>query len=161
MVFSGEREISIGARRKNGYSFPPGKPLEFCLCLGPLYTTPGWAPIRVSSASNFTFTRARAEWGLGQSRATRVSFIFAGLKGLVTTCQWEKCNHQFVLALSAILPMLFACAQLHGFLILMLMLQQQQLQATHRPFFFDFNGAATKLRKLNKTVRKPFSHSLS
>ena len=57
--------------------------------------------------------------------------------------------------------MLFACAQLLAFLILMLMLQKQQLQATHRPFFFDFNRAATKLRKLNKTVRKPFSHSLS
>ena len=57
--------------------------------------------------------------------------------------------------------MLFACAQLLGFLILMLMLQQQQLQAIPRPFFFDFNRAATKLRKLNKTVRKPFSHSLS
>ena len=57
--------------------------------------------------------------------------------------------------------MLFACAQLLAFLILMLMLQKQQLQATHRPFFFDFNREATKLRKLNKTVRKPFSHSLS
>ena len=70
-------------------------------------------------------------------------------------------NHLFVLTLSAVLPMLFACAQLLAFLILMLMLQKQQLQATHRPFFFDFNRAATKLRKLNKTVRKPFSHSLS
>ena len=43
-------------------------------------------------------------------------------------------NHQFVLTLSAILPRLFACAQLHGFL--MLMLQQQQLQATHRVLRF-------------------------
>ena len=56
--------------------------------------------------------------------------------------------------------MLFACAQLLAFLMLMLMLQKQ-LQATHRPFFFDFNRAATKLRKLNKTVRKLLSHSLS
>ena len=66
----------------------------------------------------------------------------------------EPCNHQFMLTLSAVLPMLFACAQLHGFLILMLMLmlmlQQQQLQATHRALFFDFNRAATRLRKLNK-----------
>ena len=57
--------------------------------------------------------------------------------------------------------MLFACVQLHGFLILMLMLQQQQLQATHHALFLDFNRAATKLRKLNKIVRKPFSRSLS
>ena len=31
-------------------------------------------------------------------------------------------NHQFVLTLSAILPMLFACAQLYGFLMLINML---------------------------------------
>ena len=35
------------------------------------------------------------------------------------------------------------------FLLLMIMLQQQQLQATHHARFFDFNRAAAKLRKLN------------
>ena len=60
----------------------------------------------------------------------------------------KPCNHQFVLKLANALQMLFACAQLHGFSILML--QQQQLQATHRALFFDFNRAATKLRRLNK-----------
>ena len=72
-------------------------------------------------------------------------FLFALLEGLVTTLSVremadETCNHhQFVFTLSAILPMLFACAQLHGFLLLMIMLQQQQLHATHRALFFDFN----------------------
>ena len=83
-------------------------------------------------------------------------FLFARLEGLVTTLSVremadETCNHhQFVFTLSAILPMLFACAQLHGFLLLMIMLQQQQLHATHRALFFDFNRAAAKLRRLNK-----------
>ena len=60
----------------------------------------------------------------------------------------EPWDHQFVLKLAVALPMLFACAQLHGFSIVML--QQQQLQATHRALFFDFNRAATKRRRLNK-----------
>ena len=32
----------------------------------------------------------------------------------------EPCNHEFMLTLAAVLPILFACAQLHGFLLLML-----------------------------------------
>ena len=40
--------------------------------------------------------------------------------------------------------MLFACAQLLGFLILVLTLQQQQRQATHGPFFYDFNPFPSK-----------------
>ena len=55
-----------------------------------------------------------------------------------------------MLTLLAVLPMLFACLQLHGFLMLMLMLQQQQLLATHRALYFDLNRAGTKLYRLNK-----------
>ena len=61
------------------------------LChLGPLYTTPGWTPTRVSSASNFTFTRARAGWGLLRFRLTRVSSFSLGWKDWWLLCQWGK-----------------------------------------------------------------------
>ena len=66
-----------------------------------VYTSPGW--VRAASIS----------LDPGQ-------FLFARLEGLVTTLSVremadETCNHhQFVFTLSAILPMLFACAQLHG-----------------------------------------------
>ena len=101
-----------------------------------VYTSPGW--VRVGSIS-----------------ADPGQFLFrsverAGNELSVRKMADEPCNHQFMLTLSAVLPMLFACAQLHGFLILMLMLQQQQLQATHRALFLDFNRAAIKFRKLNK-----------
>ena len=61
--------------------------LQICTFRASLHE-PGSTLTRVSSASNFTFTRARTGWGLGRSRLTRVVSSFARLKGLVTTCQW-------------------------------------------------------------------------
>ena len=113
-----------------GLDTDPGQ----CMVEFHVYTSPGW--VRVGSIP-----------------ADPDQFLFRSVERAgnylpVRKMADEPCNHQFVLTLSAVLPMLFACAQLHGFLILML--QQQQLQATHRAIFFDFNRAATKLRRLNK-----------
>ena len=91
---------------------------------------------------------------VGSISADPGQFLFRSVERAGNCLSVRKMQPSICLTLSAVLLMLFACAQLPGFLILMLILQQQQLQATHHPFFSDFNRAATKLRRLNKTVRK-------
>ena len=57
-------------------------------------------------------------------------------------------KHQFALMLSAILPVLSACAQLHGVLLMMIMYQLQQRQITHCQIILDINKVAAKLRTI-------------
>ena len=104
-----------------------------------VYTSPDWVRVGSISADPGQFLLCSVE---------RACDYLSVRKMADERCNHQ--NHQFVLMLSAILPVLFACAQLHAFLMLMIMLQQQQVHATHRALFFDFNGAAAKLCKLNK-----------
>ena len=94
--------------------------------LGPLYMSPGWTLTRSVQRQILRLH----ELGLGRFRVTlvwpsSVSFSLVDKAGDYLSMRKmvdELCNHyQFVLTVSAILPMLFACLQLHGFLMLVIM----------------------------------------
>ena len=54
-------------------------------------------------------------------------------------------KHQFALMLSAIFVVCFCTVSYMGFLLMMIMYQQQQLQLTHSQIILDINKVAAKL----------------
>ena len=55
-----------------------------------------------------------------------------------------------VVCLSAILPLLLACVQLHGVLLVLLMKQQNKLQLAYRQLLSEWNNNNKKIRALKK-----------